>query len=95
MLQRTKRFQLVCYASKPQTSLWFIKTETTRPTRALSITCIAACQAPLLMARRFLSGTSFDEVGAPFDGTPFNGLGTPFDGTPFERLGTPFEGATF
>ena len=51
------------------------------------------------MARRFLSGTTVDEVGAPFegatfDGTPFYGLGTPFDGTPFERLGTPFEGAT-
>ncbi|CAL5377262.1 unnamed protein product [Camellia sinensis] len=56
--------------------------QTGAPAKAL--TCLA-----------IMSGTSFYDLGSPFDGTPFYGLGTPFDGTPFDRLGTPFEGATF
>ncbi|CAL5361149.1 unnamed protein product [Camellia sinensis] len=39
----------------------------------LSLTCLAASPAHLLMTRRFLSGTPFDEVGAPFEGATFEG----------------------
>ena len=76
-MQMFSGFGLVCYASQPPPPLRFIMTMTQRQTRALSITCIAACLARLLMTRllmqwaRLLMARLLTKLGTPFEGAPF------------------------
>ena len=88
---------LLCFQASASASVYKDHDEEadTRIMRHLTPDDKTGAQAKVITRLAIMSGTSFYDLGSPFDGTPFYGLGTPFDGTPFERLGTPFEGATF
>ncbi|THG22222.1 hypothetical protein TEA_029208 [Camellia sinensis var. sinensis] len=76
------RFQLCCYASNPQTALWFNKTETTRPTtRFCQSRALPRVSALFLMASTpFSVGHAFCEVVARLlMARAFYGLGHAFD----------------